>query len=176
MIDHCCRLNAALSYPDKIVHNAVMTAALLPWHRDCPFKSEVLSADHRQSTDSDALTGVTRRREPWRSPGWPASVRQKQRGLDRAAWGLRASAVRPKRQRVSLVLFIFATKMATESAVGREILWLTSAACTRRDSDTQRRHLGTAPTSCVMNNMTARWHCSITRFDNHLQSHVQDSI
>lgn len=28
-----------------MAHNAVMTDALLPWYRDSPFKSEVLSDD-----------------------------------------------------------------------------------------------------------------------------------
>lgn len=52
---------------------------------------------------------------------------------------LQTKAVQPKSQRVSLVLFIFATKMATVSAVGTEILCLTSAACAvLQNSDANR--------------------------------------
>lgn len=106
-----------------------MTNALLPWHRDSHFKSEVLSADDAYTrrkamlsyrTDAAAqvtkLAVITRSKRSASPPKWPLEI------------FLQTKAVQPKCQRVSLVLFIFATKMATESAVGREILWLTSAA------------------------------------------------
>lgn len=106
-----------------------MTAALLPWHRNSPFKSEVLSDDDTDTrrkamlsyrTDTAAqvtkLVVITRLKLAGSGPRWPFFF-------------LQTKAAQPKCQRVSLALFIFATKMATESVVGREFLWLTSAAC-----------------------------------------------
>lgn len=118
-----------------------MTAAPLSWHRartqQLVGEAALTSADDAAAAPRLSLTG--------RHGGSGEQVdRHRRRGgghTSAAADTLGASGA-PECQRDSLMLFMFATKMATESAVA-EILWLTSGACASqaRCAARQRRPL-----------------------------------
>lgn len=135
----------------KRLHSAPMTAAPLSWHHArahiSPFISSCnISWRHCNSTDTEALL-----------PDWHGGsgdqinchLRLKRSALQRGDCGrfLPNDSGTPKCQRDSMVLFMFATKMATESAVGRNSLVDFCCLCRQRG---------------VWSNSDARWRYALT--------------